>query len=205
MVALIPQTAGIRRDFIGEQQRAVGGAAHLDLEIDQLDVDLGEDLDQGLVSDDHFQHPSLKGVGDIALDLGVQEAEQPSQLLSQPAHRPGRISVARLILVPPDILIELFIELLKLLSGPGTKGSFLHCLHDSAAEPDKPGHGRKEIPVRLRYCLLLLKFKDPRHGKLIPLSDQLLFHFSLHFPPCPAPGRTGFPFFYGTAAVKTYP
>ena len=49
MVALIPQTAGIRRDFIGEQQRAVGGAAHLDLEIDQLDVDLGEDFDQGFV------------------------------------------------------------------------------------------------------------------------------------------------------------
>ena len=34
MVALIPQTAGIRRDLVGEQQRAVGGTAHLDLEID---------------------------------------------------------------------------------------------------------------------------------------------------------------------------
>ncbi len=27
-----------------------GGAAHFDLEVDQLDVDLGEDLDQGLVN-----------------------------------------------------------------------------------------------------------------------------------------------------------
>ena len=49
VIALIPQTAGIRGDLVGEQQRAVGGAAHLDLEIDQLDVDLGEDFDQGFV------------------------------------------------------------------------------------------------------------------------------------------------------------
>ena len=49
VVLLIPQTAGIRGDFVGQQQRAVGGAAHLNLEVNQLDVDLGEDLDQGLV------------------------------------------------------------------------------------------------------------------------------------------------------------
>ena len=49
VVLLVPQTAGIRGDLVGQQQRAVGGAAHFDLEVDQLDVDLGEDLDQGLV------------------------------------------------------------------------------------------------------------------------------------------------------------
>ena len=49
VILLIPQAAGIRGDFVSEQQRAVGRAAHLDLEVHQLDVDLGEDLDQGLV------------------------------------------------------------------------------------------------------------------------------------------------------------
>ena len=49
MILQIPQTAGVGRNLVGQQNRAVGGLAFLDLEIDELHVDLGEDVLERLV------------------------------------------------------------------------------------------------------------------------------------------------------------
>ena len=51
----VPQAAGVGRNLVGQDNPPVGGAAELDFEIDEGDVDAGEELLQNLV--DAGRHP----------------------------------------------------------------------------------------------------------------------------------------------------